>query len=232
MKKFICISLLLVVFLMPCLLIPQEKGKAPLSTQTSKDTPKDYVPYDQAPEVLNQEQPKYPELALRAGLEGTVWIKMWVDTTGRSLQVYVQKSDAQIFEQAAIDAARQWRFKPAILKGKTIPTWVTVPFRFKIGGYPTETRTEGPATRTIYGGTSGLGWQETSLLLSIVLLFVFARIVLAVIAVVDVVRSQFTDPNNKIVWAIVSVMLPVFGPILYFIMGKKQKAQDLPTVSS
>jgi TonB family protein len=232
MKKFMCISWLLGVLLMPCLLLPQEKGKTPLSGQTSKETPKDYVPYDKPPEVLNQEQPKYPELALRAGLEGTVWVKLWVDTTGRVVQVYVQKSDAEIFEQASLDAARQWRFKPAILKGKTISTWVTVPFRFKIGGYPTETRTEGSPVKRIVGNTLGIGWQESLLLLSIVSLFVFARIVLALIAVVDIVRSQFIDPNDKIVWAIVSVMLPIFGPILYFIIGKKHKIQNVNAIQS
>jgi TonB family protein len=232
MKKFMCMSWLLGVVLMPCLLIPQEKGKEPLSGQTSKETAKGYVPYDRAPEVLNQEQPKYPELALKAGLEGSVWIKMWVDTTGRVNQVYVQKSDAEIFEQASLDAARQWRFKPAILKGKTISTWVTVPFRFKIGGYPAETRTEGSSVKKIVGNSMGIGWPESLLLLSIVLLFVFIRIVLAIIAVVDIVRSQFIDPNDKIVWAIVSVMLPIFGPILYFIMGKKQKVQNVSAVQS
>ncbi len=195
--------------------------------QTKKEAPPDYVPYDQAPEVLNQEQPKYPALALKAGLEGTVWTKLWVDETGRVAQVYVAKSDAQIFEQSALDAARQWRFKPAMTKGKPIATWVSIPFRFKISGYPTETRTDAAPAKTVFGSSSGMGWQESLVILSVLLFVVLVRVVLSIVAVIDIVRSRFVDPNDKLVWTIVSVLLPIFGPILYFIMGKNQKIQQV-----
>jgi TonB family protein len=195
--------------------------------QTQKEGPPDYVPYDQAPEVINQEQPKYPALALKAGLEGTVWTKLWVDETGRVTQVYVSKSDGQIFEQSAIDAARQWRFKPAMTKGKPVAVWVSIPFRFKIAGYPNEMRTDAAATKTIVGSSSGMGWQESLLILSVVLFVLLIRIILSIVAVIDIVRSHFTDPNDKLVWTIVAVLLPIFGPILYFIMGKNQKIQQV-----
>jgi TonB family protein len=195
--------------------------------QGKQEGPPDYVPYDQAPEAINQEQPKYPALALRAGLEGTVWTKLWVDETGRVYQVYVTKSDAQIFEQAALEAARQWRFKPAMSKGKPVAVWVSIPFRFKIAGYPNEMRTDAAATKTIVGSSSGMGWQESLVILSVVLFVLLIRIILSIVAVVDIVRSRFADPNDKLVWTIVSVLLPIFGPILYFIMGKNQKVQQV-----
>jgi TonB family protein len=195
--------------------------------QTKKEGSPDYVPYDQAPEVINQEQPKYPALALKAGLEGTVWTKLWVDETGRVAQAYVAKSDAQIFEQSALEAARQWRFKPAMTKGKPLATWVSIPFRFKIAGYPNEMRTDAAATKTIVGSSSGMGWQESLLILSVVLFVLLIRIILSIVAVIDIVRSRFTDPNDKLVWTIVSILLPIFGPILYFIMGKNQKVQQV-----
>jgi TonB family protein len=195
--------------------------------QGKQEGPPDYVPYDQAPEAINQEQPKYPALALKAGLEGTVWTKLWVDETGRVFQAYVTKSDASIFEQSALEAARQWRFKPAMAKGKPIAVWVSVPFRFKIAGYPNEMRTDAAATKTIVGSNSGMGWQESLVILSVVLFLLLIRIVLSIVAVIDIVRSRFTDPNDKLVWTIVSVLLPIFGPILYFIMGKNQKMQQV-----
>jgi TonB family protein len=196
-------------------------------SQGKKEGPPDYVPYDQAPEVINQEQPKYPALALKAGLEGTVWTKLWVEETGKVYQVYVTKSDAEIFEQAALDAAGKWRFKPAMMKGKPVATWVSVPFRFKIAGYPNEMRTDAAATKTIVGSNSGMGWQESLLILSVVLFVLLIRIILSIVAVIDIVRSRFTDPNDKLVWTIVSVLLPIFGAILYFIMGKKQKLPQI-----
>jgi TonB family protein len=195
--------------------------------QGKQEGPPDYVPYDQAPEVINQEQPKYPALALKAGLEGTVWTKLWVEETGRVFQVYVTKSDAQIFEQATLEAARQWRFKPAMSKGKPVAVWVSIPFRFKIAGYPNEMRTDAAATKTIVGSSSGMGWQESLVILSVILFVLLIRIILSIVAVVDIVRSRFADPNDKLVWTIVSVFLPIFGPILYFIMGKKQKLQQI-----
>ena len=42
------------------------------------------------------------------------------------------RSDAEIFNQASIDAAMKWKFSPAILKGKPVAVWVTVPFKFRL----------------------------------------------------------------------------------------------------
>jgi hypothetical protein len=72
-----------------------------------------------------------------------------------------------------------------------------------------------------------MGWQESLVILSVVLVVLFIRIILSIVAVIDIVRSRFTDPNDKLVWTIVSVLLPIFGPILYFIMGKNQKMQQV-----
>jgi TonB family protein len=36
------------------------------------------------------------------------------------------------FDQAAIDAVRQWKFKPAMAKGKPVAVWVAVPVRFTV----------------------------------------------------------------------------------------------------
>ena len=44
--------------------------------------------------------------------------------------------------------------------------------------------------------------------------------VIDVIVIVDIVRSN-KDMEKKILWAIAVVCLPVVGPILYFLLGKK-----------
>ncbi|MGB2868774.1 MAG: energy transducer TonB [Bacteroidota bacterium] len=89
--------------------------------------------YDKAPEVLSKTEPIYPQPALRAGLEGTVVLKVWVNSQGEIHKIVVLKTDAEIFNQAAVDAAGKWTFAPAYLRGKPISVWVTIPFLFRLG---------------------------------------------------------------------------------------------------
>lgn len=92
----------------------------------------DFVPYDKEPQIVKTVEPKYPEPALRAGLEGKVIVKMWVDKEGKVKQVVVLKSDAEIFNEPAIEAAKQFVFTPASMNKKPIAVWVSYPFRFQL----------------------------------------------------------------------------------------------------
>jgi TonB family protein len=92
--------------------------------------PADFVAVEKEPVVVKRVEPKYPELAMRAGLEGKVWVKIWVDKEGKSKQVVVLKSDAEIFNEPAIDAARQFVFTPAYMNNGPVSVWVSVPFKF------------------------------------------------------------------------------------------------------
>ena len=94
--------------------------------------PPDFVPYEKEPQIVRKIDPKYPEIALRAGLEGTVYIKIWVDKEGKPRKAVVVKSDAQIFEQAAVDAAMQYVFTPAVMQKGPVSVWVMIPFKFRL----------------------------------------------------------------------------------------------------
>jgi len=109
-------------------------GDREIKIEEDEAPPADYVPYEKAPEAVKQIQPKYPDLATRAGLEGTVWVKIWVDKEGRPKKAVVQKSDAEIFNQPSTDAAMQWVFTPAMMKNGPVSVWVSIPFRFKLQG--------------------------------------------------------------------------------------------------
>ena len=61
----------------------------------------------------------------------------------------------------------------------------------------------------------GLGGQELLLVLFILGLPVFA--------LVDVVRSEFRGPNDKIIWGIIIVLFNIVGALLYFIIGRNQR---------
>ncbi len=59
--------------------------------------------------------------------------------------------------------------------------------------------------------------------LIIVSVFLFLPTLLWIIALVDILKSNFKDSNNKILWVLVVILIPVIGSILYFIIGKNQK---------
>jgi protein TonB len=93
-------------------------------------SPEGFIPVEKLPVVIRRTEPVYPELAVKAGLTGKVWLKMLVDREGKVRKVLVVKSDADIFSEAATDAARQWLFVPAVMNGGPVSVWVTVPFTF------------------------------------------------------------------------------------------------------
>lgn len=84
------------------------------------------------PIPLKSVPPVYPEKALEERTEGTVWLKCLIDRTGRVVDTRVMRSDSDILNQAAIDAARQWIFKPAFSRGHPVQAWAAIPFRFKL----------------------------------------------------------------------------------------------------
>ena len=94
--------------------------------------PPDFVPFEKEPVAVKSVKPAYPEIALRAGIEGKVFIKAWVDKEGKVRKAVILKSDADIFNQAAQEAAMQYVFTPAVMQKGPVSVWVTIPFNFKI----------------------------------------------------------------------------------------------------
>jgi TonB family protein len=73
--------------------------------------------------------PAYPPLARAAGVQGSVVLQVEISIEGRVQNVSVVSGHA-LLNEAAIQAVRQWTYKPFVLNGQTIPltTTVTVPF--------------------------------------------------------------------------------------------------------
>ncbi len=94
--------------------------------------PPDFVPFEKEPQVIKRIEPVYPELARKAGLEGTVWVKLWVDKEGKVKDVVILKSASEIFNQPAIDAAKLWLFTPAMMKTGPVSVWISLSFNFKL----------------------------------------------------------------------------------------------------
>jgi protein TonB len=94
--------------------------------------PPDFVPYEKGPQIVKRINPVYPEIARKAGLEGTVYVKIWVDKQGKAKKAVIQKSASDIFDQAAIDAAMQFVFTPAMMQNGPVDVWVAIPFHFRL----------------------------------------------------------------------------------------------------
>ena len=97
-----------------------------------EEPPPEFVPVEKLPVPVKTVVPEYPELARRAGLEGTVFVKIWVDKEGKPRKALVIKSDAEIFNQPAIEAAMKFVFTPAIMNNGPVAVWVSIPFKFTL----------------------------------------------------------------------------------------------------
>lgn len=86
------------------------------------------------PTMVRQVQPEYPEIAKRAGITGKVFVKVLVDKTGKPKKAVIVKTDSELFNQVAIDAAMRSAFSPALQNQHPIAVWIVLPYRFTLEG--------------------------------------------------------------------------------------------------
>jgi protein TonB len=90
------------------------------------------IAVDVQPVVKKRGTPKYPPEALTNRVEGKVWVKVLVDTTGRVAETDVISTESALFNAAALEAAAQFVFSPAMKDSKPVAIWITIPFNFKL----------------------------------------------------------------------------------------------------
>ena len=86
-------------------------------------------------------QPKYPRIALKNGIEGTVILKVKVDKQGTPYKVEIsQSSGSDMLDNAALRAARKCKFSPAINNGNPVESTAYLFYKFIIrdGAYTIE----------------------------------------------------------------------------------------------
>jgi protein TonB len=67
----------------------------------------------QGPGLIKKVEPRYPPIAQSARIEGTVVVDAVIRKDGTVSDVTVLRSSSKMFDQACIDAVRQWRFTPS-----------------------------------------------------------------------------------------------------------------------
>lgn len=95
--------------------------------------PVDIWAVEEKPQIVKQIQPEYPMVARKAGLEGTVYLKVLVSKAGQVTKVEVVRGK-EIFHQAALDAIRAFEFRPARQSDKPVDVWLMVPMQFRLTG--------------------------------------------------------------------------------------------------
>ncbi len=66
-----------------------------------------------------------------------------------------------------------------------------------------------------------IGVQEIVLILAATAVF----FILPIIALVDILKNEFTG-NNKIIWVLVVLLSWIIGAILYYFIGRNQKIRN------
>jgi TonB family protein len=81
--------------------------------------------------VIHQVAPLYPAQARRDRIQGTVIVQAVIGKDGTVQNVHVLKGNAMLI-QAAVDAVKQWRFKPYSLNGEPVEAQTEINVNFTL----------------------------------------------------------------------------------------------------
>ena len=109
----------------------------PEENKNTNEEPQYFVAVEDMPEPIGgiaaiQSKIVYPEIAKRAGVEGKVYVKAFVDTKGNVTKVVVQKGIGAGCDEAAMKAVKETKFKPGKQRGKPVNVQVSIPVVFRL----------------------------------------------------------------------------------------------------
>ncbi len=107
------------------------------ATRSAEDDPIYLSPEIKPPERTFFVEPAYPEDLKRAAIEGRVGLQIVVGRTGAVEDVVIIRSNPA-FDEEAVKAVRQWKYRPALQDGKSVKVYQTVVVEFNLKGQPAE----------------------------------------------------------------------------------------------
>lgn len=110
--------------------IVAEKASGELNSKPENGTQGDFIDAS----VVKNPAPKYPEAARTAGQEGSVEIKIDINSKGQVIEAAITKSSGyQVLDDRALETvAKQWRFLPATRGGITVASAITLLIHFRL----------------------------------------------------------------------------------------------------
>ncbi len=101
------------------------------------------------PAVLHSIDAAYPPGARAEGLTGTVRLQLDISETGQVSQISILQPAGHGFDQAAVEAVRQFTFSPAEVDGKPTAVRVTYDYHFVLDQAPPAPLTQEPDQRAV-----------------------------------------------------------------------------------
>jgi protein TonB len=83
---------------------------------------------------IHDVQPQYPQMAKIARVQGPVVLAAVIGKDGTIQGLHVLSSASPLLNQAALDAVKQWRYKPYILNGEPVEVDTTITVNFTLSG--------------------------------------------------------------------------------------------------
>ena len=90
----------------------------------------EFYAVSEKPKLIHKTPPQYPQLAQKAGVEGTVVVTVTINKSGNVKTAKVLKS-IPILDAAALEAAKEYKFTPAKQRDKFVMVRMNIPFVFK-----------------------------------------------------------------------------------------------------
>ena len=92
-----------------------------------------FIPYDDPPVAMTPIRPQYPEIAQEAGIEGVVVVQAFIDEKGRVKETLILKGVPNTgLDEAAMQAIRNTRFRPAKQRERAVGVWISIPVNFRL----------------------------------------------------------------------------------------------------
>ncbi len=85
-----------------------------------------------APVVIHSVEPAFTEQARRSDLQGTVAIQLIVDSQGNPQDAHVVRRLGMGLDEKAVEAVRQYRFKPAMYQGHPVAVQMVIEVDFRL----------------------------------------------------------------------------------------------------
>lgn len=87
-----------------------------------------------SPQLISQVKPQYTTEAMRAKIQGKVWLEVVVMPDGRPGDIKVARSLDRTFglDEEAMKAMRLWRFRPGMRQGSAVSTIIVVEMEFSL----------------------------------------------------------------------------------------------------
>lgn len=100
------------------------------------------------PQAVKMAKPEYPEKAKQEGKTGLVIVQVVVGIDGKAKSASIMKSDNEIFNTSALEAAKNTIYSPALDKNqKPVEASVAIPYKFTLNDKPDANKSAAKKTK-------------------------------------------------------------------------------------